>query len=349
MYIVLIILLYTQSLPQDEIDYAVIHGTELVFNRDYSAAMKLFNEVEMRSPEHPVPTLGRMLVFQAMLLERGSVKPLPEFEKEASKNRDIIKNFTKKKNLSAWEHIYISASYAINGLYYVRKGDYVQGFFLGLKGMDELKKASKKGNPSDIYLGYGLFHYLAGLFSDKIPFLGKMNDLKETGLKEIKISIDKGRYTKPYGMLALGMAYLYEERLQEASLILEELDTLFPVNIYVKLILGRVYSEMKNYEKAEWIIKKAMEIDPLNPFSNLHLGLTYIEAGKLIDARYNVLLYVSDGDNERYKGFALYLLGKAEYENHIIDEASEHLSQSLRFFKTDDAERLLREIKAMQK
>lgn len=90
----------------------------------------------------------------------------------------------------------------------------------------------------DAYLALGIENYLLSLKWAPVRWVLRMTGAqtdKQTGLQELRITAEKGRYMKPYARLLLAVAALRDKDRDQARTILEGLAREFPSNhLYVQ-------------------------------------------------------------------------------------------------------------------
>jgi len=107
-----------------------------------------------------------------------------------------------------------------------------------LKKIREADKYSKKllaiaPDAADAYLGLGTANYFIGsLPGPKRFFLGfvGIHGDKQTGIQQIEIAADRGRYLRPFAKIILALAALREKKTEVARIQLTELVAEFPEN-----------------------------------------------------------------------------------------------------------------------
>ena len=85
----------------------------------------------------------------------------------------------------------------------------------------------------DAYVSTGATNYIVGSLPAPVRWLarlGGLNGNKQTGLKQLHLAAEKGRYLKPYAKILLALAYLRDKNKPAAAALVAELSSEFPSN-----------------------------------------------------------------------------------------------------------------------
>lgn len=114
----------------------------------------------------------------------------------------------------------------------------------------------------------------------------------------------------------MGVAFLSEGKLQEASARLQKALQLDPVNKDALLRLGLIHLQFEEFEKAKSLFMRAVSIDPLFSDAQTYLGIAYIkmrrwqEAVEPLKRALSNVLYQAPDKAYYYLGIAYYRLGQ---------------------------------------
>ena len=99
----------------------------------------------------------------------------------------------------------------------------------------------------DAYLTTGFTEYVLGDIPVVFRWFLKFDDVqgnKDTGLKNLQLVADKGRYMKPMAKILLAAAYLREKKFAFTQKLLQDLAHDFPANPLLKRELAKISAKM---------------------------------------------------------------------------------------------------------
>ncbi|MGQ0645897.1 MAG: tetratricopeptide repeat protein [Elusimicrobiota bacterium] len=194
-------------------------GLDALYNLDYAESRRQFQAVIARHPEDAV---GHYAMATAIWWELTN-----EFDE---KNDALEKDFvaavdgaveTAKKAIEAGDpqgeaHLSLGGALGLRSRWDAIQSRWVRAYFNG-KGAYNAQKKALDLNPElyDAYLGVGIFHYYTATLPSVIKVLAKLVRLrgdKERGLREIRLAMEKGFFSRTAAKLFLVGIYGNREK-----------------------------------------------------------------------------------------------------------------------------------------
>jgi len=301
---------YIPQGANEEILQDTAKGQRLIFERNYSEAQKLFQELARKYPKSPLGTFGEMALYNAMMFENYDFSLDQAFEQASEANKRVVAKIVKDPNASAWNLFLCGASSGLRGFYLIRKDSPLRAF--GESGTADkcLKRALKK-DPKfmDVYLGTGMSKYWKSVFTQKFKILPFIKDRRPEGIAQMKKSIAEGTIANELGRAALMFVYLQDRKYRQGQKMAQEILTTYPQNVIAKLHLGRFYLYTGNRKKALTIFNEILEKDPKITVALFFKGRALMRSGKSKQARLVLEEFVQVHPNPAWKAYAYYQLG----------------------------------------
>jgi hypothetical protein len=243
-------------------------GYRQMYNLDFESAHKTFQTWEQLHPEDPLGPASNAAAYLFSEFDRLHIlevelftdnikfvnreKPIPDpnarnaFNSELNKS-DALANRALAR--SPQDENAIFSKILANGL----RGDYLalieKRNIAGLSSMKAGRALAEKmvvSNPTyyDAYLAIGVENYLLGVNSAPVRWflrLGGAETDKEAGLKNLRITADKGHYLAPFARLLLAVAALRDKDQATARNLLSGLSQEFPQNQLYRRELDRIH------------------------------------------------------------------------------------------------------------
>jgi tetratricopeptide (TPR) repeat protein len=208
----------TERAPVDTTFHeALVTGLNHVTNNRFIEALAIFDSLQQAFPDHPAPNFHIAATYQSWMLTYRFNKFYDELFENA--NLAIVKG-TKllEKDDDPWLNFYVGAALGYKALHRFRQHNWIGAYLDGAKGIDHFNTALKKlPNLYDCYYGFGSYNYWRTAKSKFIRnFIFWMDDKRELGLEQFKLSIDKGRYCAYEATHGLVIAYFQNEDYDKA-------------------------------------------------------------------------------------------------------------------------------------
>ncbi|MEW6686269.1 MAG: hypothetical protein AB1393_08690 [Candidatus Edwardsbacteria bacterium] len=236
---------------EEEIDSLIYRGIELTLQENYNEAMGVFAKIIQSDAESPVGYFLQATVLQIKMLDFESNNYEREFYKLLDTTIAKTERSLTKNPDDAWVYFYLGASYGYKAAYEGKNQKYFSALHHGLKAISKLKKALKcDPNLYDAYLGLGTYHYFrtkATKFISWLPFIG---DTREQGIAEIRLAMEKGKYSKTLAKNGLVWIFIEEKRYEEALSLAQELLREYSESRTFHWAPAEIYYHRKEWEKA---------------------------------------------------------------------------------------------------
>jgi hypothetical protein len=249
-------------MAQEQPVAALDAGYRDMYNLQFQDAHKVFREWERGHPEDPLGPASDAAAYlfsefdRLHVLETELFTDDTRFENRADLVPDANAKAAFQEQLAKAQQIAdgvlaqdannanaLFAEVLVRGL----RGDYAalveKREIAGLSDMKEGRKLAEHllaSNPTyyDAYLAVGIENYLLSLKWAPVRWLlrltGAQTD-KETGLRQLRLTAEKGHYLKPYARLLLAVAALRDGNRDQARTLLDGLSREFPLNrLYAK-------------------------------------------------------------------------------------------------------------------
>ncbi len=243
-------------LPPD-MDSLALRGLEAMYRLEFERAEEAFRKLDEVRPSHPS---GSLFLAGLYWWRSSQDFDLPDKDPSLEKafRRAIQEGVKKAERREKWggsvaeRHFYKGMAYGLMGRWHILNYRWVRAYYWGSKGHRQLKKAVK-GDPElyDAYLGLGIFDYYAETLPRmlKIPSLLFVRGDKERGLREVDLTLRKGRYNSVEARLFLINTYNeHERRPQDAMRLAEELMEGDRENLFFSLFKIITLSYLKDWE-----------------------------------------------------------------------------------------------------
>jgi predicted negative regulator of RcsB-dependent stress response len=209
----------------------------------------------------------------------------------------------------------IGSNYSYRAIVFASAENYLDAVWAGKKSDSYLNDALEL-NPGnyDAYLGLGLFNFAAGQTPTALRWALKLAGISgdiETGLSQIKLTADNGKYSK------VEAQYYYSQISTEFEPPTEYLSPLvkkYPENILFSYSLAALKIKERNLNQAENILKKIIDIEndrfiQIISFSNFLLGDVFYKKNNFDSAIVYYKRFLEITPDNDYTGIASLRLG----------------------------------------
>ncbi len=259
---------------------------------DFSQSLTLALRIREEFPDNPVGVFSLLKNYQSI---NGNLR-VKHFEAKVDSLLDIsvalAEKALKKDRKKGRNYFYAGTAYGFKSLYCAQHNEWIEAFKAGSKITRNLNRAiAMEPRFYDAYYGLGLNNYW---LSAKGPmrYVPNARKKRNTGIKQIKLVIEKGRHSQVDAMFGLAAIYIHEEEYERALKLYLELFKQLPQNPNISYRMGKIYEKQKNWH------------DSLNSFTIL------------LD-----LLNRTKYKSYSYKVECLYSMAKCNYEMKNLIEA----------------------------
>lgn len=254
-----------------------LQGQELLFQRDYDSAIKLFNEIDAKYPDSPAGSFGLLATYQIRMYENNDFRFLNKYIEAEDRFERIAAKILKTK-ASPFDLFTIGAGYGMRGFYYVRANKWFRGLGSATRAIQILKRA-KYEYPDfvDPYLGIGMYNYWRSVLTKGINFLPFFADHREEGISQVKNVMENGLYSKQLAETNLAFMYGQEDRYAEARVMADQLLKKYPNNVIILKFSGRLYGWMKDFDRSIAEFNKVLKLDPALTKTYFYMGVALMK------------------------------------------------------------------------
>ena len=311
-----------------------LKGLQYAYALDFKNAGKMFDDAHAIEPLHPRPMLGRASMrFWRLMIQKDDTT-YERLVDEADNIIDAGEKYLDRYDKDADIYTCLGTAYAYRAFAHARMKSYLKAAWDGKKSYDYFGNAIELDpHAYDAYAGQGIFHYFATFMPKALQWvvsvLGVPGD-SERGLKEIRITADKGLYSNVESKFYLAeLLPWYNEDFDSSEKILQELAQKYPGNSLFNFTLA-VWEIRRNDIRSakDLLVKLSAEEAP--PIPALHEFVLY----KLGECYYRLRDYRRAGDSyerflknyhdEIYVSTANYRIGVCREKMGERDEAQKY-------------------------
>lgn len=214
------------SRPPD-INRDITQGIELLYDREFDIAEKLFHAVITERPEDPTGYFYLAMVTWSQLAA-GFWSPVTvrEYGERIDRAISVARDRIKKGKADSFTYFYLGGSLGFKGRFQLMQRKWISSFFLAMDAIDALKTCRKLDPANrDVLLGLGTFDYYTARLSGALKFLSYLlihkGDKKE-GLRKMNIAANEALYSAIEAKSMLLHIYLFMENNYNMALSLAE-------------------------------------------------------------------------------------------------------------------------------
>ena len=252
-----------------ELDAKMKKGMDLLFRENFSAAIKLFEQIKKDYPNHPVGYFLTAAALDARMYFYLSADQEAEFMKNCEKAIEIGEALTQKNPRDTWVLFFTGGAYGYIGTFQTRYKRYITSFRNGWSGVTLLKQIHEMDNTFvDVLYGLGLYDYWSSKLSKLMWWMPGLGDKREEGINQLKRVASEGYYTSQPAAANLMWIYITENRQQEGIDIAQKMLQKYPSNRIFSFGLAEAYYYMGQYDKSERLFRYILDISDSEDFNN---------------------------------------------------------------------------------
>lgn len=250
---------------------ALTRGLNYVANNCFIEALVFFDSLQQAFPDHPAPYFYKAATYQGWMMTYRFNK----FQNELYENANLaIEKGTKllEKNHDPWLNFYVGAAYGYKAIHRFRQHNWIGAYLYGAKGIDNFNTALEKlPNLYDCYYGLGGYNYWRTAKSKFIrTFIFWLEDKRQLGLEQYKLSIDKGCYCVYEATHGLVIAYYHHGDYDKALALNEnamKLSTPPPLGtLYMR---GRLMVRLGKWSEVQEVYQKILDRLVAQPYQSI--------------------------------------------------------------------------------
>ncbi len=197
-----------------------------LYNLDYPGSKAAFQKLSELYPDHPIGRYGLTTALWWELTNEYDEKNdalEKEFLVEADRTIEMTRSMVKRGDPSGVGRLCLGGSLGLKARWDAIQGHWLAAYRNGKKAYD-LQTEAARINPElyDAYLGPGIFHYYVAVLPSTVKVFARMvfGGSKAQGLEEIRLAMDKGRFSKTAALLFLVNITANNEKDPGAALVL---------------------------------------------------------------------------------------------------------------------------------
>jgi tetratricopeptide (TPR) repeat protein len=300
---------------------------ELIFERKYSEAKTAFEDIQKRYPGTALAPVGKVMVYQALMLENLDFRYEKQYELASNHARQQLMQALEVRGNDAWENFILGGILGIDAIHSMRRGNYLTSLGRALEAMKAVGRAKELAPEfPDLLLGDGLYNYWRTVISRTTRGLPDFADNRLLGIEQLRTVQENGVFLAPAATFALTFTWIEEGARKRATAEALRNHRDYPNNVVNNLQLGRLYMYRRNYVESERFFNMVIASSKENRRAHYYLTRMLLRQKRLADAELHVNRYLAFKLSNRERSNALMLKCMIYYRRKDWDTA-ERLAQ----------------------
>jgi len=320
-------------------------AVDLVYQRRYTEAKAAFEKAQQRYPMSALGPIGKVLIYQALMLENLDFSYEKQYELAAKQARQQLMEALEVRGNDAWEHFILGGVLGIDAIHSMRRGNYLTALNRALEAMKSVNRA-KKIAPDfpDLQLGDGLYNYWRTVISRNVKGLPDFADKRMQGIEQLEYVQNNGIFLGPAATFALTYTWLEEGALKRATQSALRNHRAYPDNVVNNLMLGRLYMYRRKYSESETYFKRVVSVAPKNRRVYYFMTRMYLRQKRLDKAESSINTFLEFDISKRERARALLQKSLIYYRRKNWDEAEKLANEAWNIGKLKRAKKRLSSI-----
>jgi tetratricopeptide (TPR) repeat protein len=261
----------------DVFDPRIDRGLEILYQGQYQEAIDTFDAFINQHPQNPAGYFFKAGAYQLRSMAYETEVWDNTQTSLLDSSLELANKAVAMDRRDPWAFFIRGGTYAYRAAIKVRSKDYFSALSNGLSAVSDLNKAAAL-DPQlyDAYMGIGSFHYFRTKAASVLKWLPFIGDNREQGIAEIKLAIEKGRYSKVMAQNGLAWIYVDYEKYQLALEQARQLENSYPQNHVFFWIAPEVYWRTRQWDQASAgyarLLKLLDQSQPMNNFNRVVVG-----------------------------------------------------------------------------
>lgn len=278
-------------------------------NEEYDEAIQLAKMLQEEYPDLPVGSFSHMAVYQTLMRNYRVRTYEAQFDSLLDLSIKLTQKAIKKNKKDGRNYFHLGCAYGSRSIFYAKRGKWLAAFKDGSRVLTNFKKAvAYSPDFYDAYYGLGLYKYWLGAKAKfLLRFLAFSKNQKREGIKQIRITAEKGRFLKVDALYGLTTIYMNEGDYEKALELTNQLYSIYPKNPSLLYKRGMIYQALERWS------------DALHTFENLY--------DLLKSTKHQSISYQID---------CLYQMAKCQYHSENYLETQRHCQVAIALEKNCD-------------
>ena len=325
---------------------ACYDAVQLVYNRRYTEAKAAFEAAQRRYPDSALGPIGKVLIYQALMLENLDFSFEKQYELAAKQARQQLAQALEVRGNDAWENFILGGVLGIDAIHSMRRGNYLTSLNRALEAMKAIERAKKLAPEfPDLKLGDGLFNYWRTVISRSVKGLPDFKDKRKLGIEQMEFVQDNGIFLGPAATFALTYTWLEEGALKRATQSALINHRAYPDNVVNNIMLGRLFMYRRKYQSSEKYFQAAVRVSPENRRVYYFMTRMYLRQKSLSKAETSIDRYLNFDLSKRDRARALMQKSLIYYRRKNWDTAESLAAQAWKIGKLKRAKKRISSIK----
>lgn len=290
------------AIMKSDADSLIIKGANYIYNCQFDNATDAFKQVIKYYPENPA---GYFLDAMVVWWQINTYRNTESFDKVFLSKIDKVINMCDKilseNPYDIGALFFKGGALGYRGRFYVVRKSWLNAATDGYNAFKILMKCYEVApNNHDIMLGTGIYNYFAKVLPDEYPAMKPLISFapsgdKELGLLQLRAAANHARYANMEAkVILLQIYYDFEKNYNEALVLAEELNKMYPNNPMIHRYLGRCYVSLWQQDKYEktWrdILLRYMDKQPGYDVATAREALYYIANSLMYKKKHDIAL-----------------------------------------------------------
>lgn len=244
-------------------------GLEVLYQGDYEAAEAAFDSFISAHPENPAGWFFKAGLYQVKMTDHECDSWAGQYGRSLDSAMVFSNRAVSADARDAWARFIRGGTNGYLAARDARAKKYVSALNKGLSAASDFKKAAEL-DPGlyDAYLGIGSYHYFRTRAVSILKWLPFIGDNRAKGVREIELSIAKGRFTNVMGRNGLAWILIDYGKNEQALAIAEGLEKQFPANAFFFWARPEVHWRNKQWARAAEGYRHLLRVIEARPVYN---------------------------------------------------------------------------------
>ena len=207
-----------------EIEKIFFEGVNHLYRDEFESAFAKFDSIRSLKPDDPMGYFCKAFVYDYIMDEYRTLFFMEQFDEEVETAIKKAEELEEKGHHSSEMYLFTGGAIGMRGIRRAMIGNWFGAFTDALKAAGKLTKSVEIDSTMyDAYFGLGTYHYWKSVKSKIFWWLPFIGDQRQQGIDEIKLSIEKGKFTPIPSEVSLLRIYLEEKNFDEVIKLADKL------------------------------------------------------------------------------------------------------------------------------